>query len=145
MFCLYTFPLARPAQAKIQMLITSSWIVTILLNGKLISDWTFVCRLTKAQNLWLLFLLALVLLLSSRHEKVIKWHLFLFKTDNKNYRLMRLHTAARILKMYLCRVVQAKFVFKFTHKCQKTLAKQLVGTLFVKTPIVRWKSQALLL
>ena len=30
MFCLYTLPLARPAQAKIQMLTTSSRIVTIL-------------------------------------------------------------------------------------------------------------------
>ena len=28
MFCLYTLPLARPAQAKIQMLRTPSWIVT---------------------------------------------------------------------------------------------------------------------
>ena len=33
MFCLYTLPLARPAQAKIQMLTTSSWIVTILLKS----------------------------------------------------------------------------------------------------------------
>ena len=32
MFYFYTLPLARPAQAKIQMLTTSSWIVTILLN-----------------------------------------------------------------------------------------------------------------
>ena len=30
--CLYTLPLARPAQAKIQMLSTSSQIVTILLK-----------------------------------------------------------------------------------------------------------------
>ena len=29
-FCLYTLPLAKPAKAKIQMLTTSSWIVTIL-------------------------------------------------------------------------------------------------------------------
>ena len=35
MFCLYTLPLARPAQAKIQMLTTSSWIVTILLKSLL--------------------------------------------------------------------------------------------------------------
>ena len=33
MFCLYTLPLARPAQAKIQMLTTSSWIATILLKS----------------------------------------------------------------------------------------------------------------
>ena len=33
MFCLYTLPLARPAQAKIQMLTTSSRIVTILLKS----------------------------------------------------------------------------------------------------------------
>ena len=33
MFCLYTLPLARPAHAKIQMLTTSSWIVTILLKS----------------------------------------------------------------------------------------------------------------
>ena len=33
MFCLYTLPLARPTQAKIQMLTTSSWIVTILLKS----------------------------------------------------------------------------------------------------------------
>ena len=33
MFCLYTLPLARPAQAKIQMLTTSSWSVTILLKS----------------------------------------------------------------------------------------------------------------
>ena len=32
MFCLYTLPLARPAQAKIKMLTTSSPIVTILLK-----------------------------------------------------------------------------------------------------------------
>ena len=32
MFCLYTLPLARPAQAKIQMLTASSWVVTILLK-----------------------------------------------------------------------------------------------------------------
>ena len=35
MFCLYTLPLARPAQAKIQMLTTSSRIVTILLKALL--------------------------------------------------------------------------------------------------------------
>ena len=35
MFCLYTLPLARPAQAKIQMLTTSSWIVTIFLKSLL--------------------------------------------------------------------------------------------------------------
>ena len=35
MFCLYTLPLARPAQAKIQMLTTSSQIVTILLKSLL--------------------------------------------------------------------------------------------------------------
>ena len=33
----------------------------------------------QAQNLWLLFPLALILLLSSHHEKVIKWHLFCSK------------------------------------------------------------------
>ena len=32
MFCLYTLPLTRPAQAKTQMLTTSSWIVTMLLK-----------------------------------------------------------------------------------------------------------------
>ena len=36
-------------------------------------------RCTMAWNLWLLFPLALILLLSSRHEKVIKWHLFCSK------------------------------------------------------------------
>ena len=35
MFCLYTLPLARPAQAKIQILTTSSRIVTILLKSLL--------------------------------------------------------------------------------------------------------------
>ena len=33
MFCLYTLPLARRAQAKIQMLTTSSQIVTILFKS----------------------------------------------------------------------------------------------------------------
>ena len=35
MFCLYTLALVRPAQAKIQMLTTSSWIVKILLKSLL--------------------------------------------------------------------------------------------------------------
>ena len=35
MFCLYTLRLARPAQAKIQMLTTPRWIVTILLKSLL--------------------------------------------------------------------------------------------------------------
>ena len=35
MFCLYTLPLVRPAKAKIKMLTTSSWIVTILLKSLL--------------------------------------------------------------------------------------------------------------
>ena len=35
MFCICTLPLARPAQAKIQMLTISSWIVTILLKSLL--------------------------------------------------------------------------------------------------------------
>ena len=34
---------------------------------------------TRAQNLWLLFPIALILPLSSCHEKVIKWQLFLFQ------------------------------------------------------------------
>ena len=38
MFCLYTLPLARPAQAEIQMLTTSSWIVKILLKS-LLESW----------------------------------------------------------------------------------------------------------
>ena len=33
------------------------------------------------RNLWLLFLLGLVLSLSSRHEKVIKWHPFLVQKE----------------------------------------------------------------
>ena len=33
MFCLYTLPLARQAQAKIQTLTTLSWIFTILLKS----------------------------------------------------------------------------------------------------------------
>ena len=33
----------------------------------------------KARNLWLLFPLARVLVLSNHHEKVIKWHIFSFK------------------------------------------------------------------
>jgi hypothetical protein len=35
MFCLYTLPLARPAQAKIQMLTTSSWIFKTFLKSLL--------------------------------------------------------------------------------------------------------------
>ena len=42
MFCLYTLPIARPAQAKIQMLTTSSWIVTILLKSLLKSFRTLI-------------------------------------------------------------------------------------------------------
>ena len=41
--------------------------------------WTFPWLPIQARNLWLLFPLALLLLLSSCHEKVIKWQLFLFK------------------------------------------------------------------
>ena len=39
----------------------------------------FLWERTLARNLWFLFPLALVLLLSSHHEKVIKWHFFCSK------------------------------------------------------------------
>ena len=55
MFCLYTLPLARPAQPKIQMLTTSSWIVTILLKSLLKS---------------------LGLYLSKKKDSFLKWFIF---------------------------------------------------------------------
>ena len=55
MFCIYTLLLVRPAQAKIQMLTTSSWIVTILLKSLLKS---------------------LGLYLSKKKDSFLKWFIF---------------------------------------------------------------------
>ena len=57
MFCLYTLPLARPGQTKIQMLTTSSWIITILLKSLLSSLGLFILLLNLQVIVWKLFLL----------------------------------------------------------------------------------------
>ena len=44
MFYLYTLPLARPAEAKIQMLTTSSRIVTILLKSLRLKSFVIVAE-----------------------------------------------------------------------------------------------------
>ena len=45
MFCLFTLPLSRPVQAKIQMLTISSWIATIFLSFFLKSYWIYKIRI----------------------------------------------------------------------------------------------------
>ena len=55
MFCLYTLPLTRPAQAKTQMLTTSSWIVTMLLKPILKSFGLHSVNIIISCNVFLIF------------------------------------------------------------------------------------------
>ena len=58
--------------------------------------WTFPWLPIQARNLWLLFPLALILSLSSRHAKVIKWQLFSFKNHQMTPFLYKNHHLSEI-------------------------------------------------
>ena len=97
MFCLYTLPLARPAQVKIQMITTSSWTVKILLHiNNFNYTWHMQNNLVKSncptsRNIQLLyenFLIIFIGLIGMLNwKKKVIWLAVLFKTFMKRFHL----------------------------------------------------------
>ena len=96
-FCLYTLPLARPAQVKIQMITTSSWTVKILLHiNNFNYTWHMQNNLVKSncptsRNIQLLyenFLIIFIGLIGMLNwKKKVIWLAVLFKTFMKRFHL----------------------------------------------------------
>ena len=96
-FCLYTLPLARPAQVKIQMITTSSWTVKILLHiNNFNYTWHMQNNLVKSncptsRNIQLLyenFLIIFIGLIGMLNwKKKVIWLAVLFKTLMKRFHL----------------------------------------------------------